>query len=65
MDSEKINEMMKEADSMYTLVQRLDIKPTEGNLQILTGCLGSLRFIYDTLNAMKEAADNERAADAE
>ena len=65
MDGEKIREMMKEADSMYTLIQRLDIKPTEGNLQILTGCLGSLRFIYDTLNEMKEAAEDGRAADAE
>ena len=62
MDGEKIREMMKEADSMFTVIQRLDIKPTEENLRILTGCLGSLRFIYDTL---KEAAENERAADTE
>ena len=58
MDKGLIKQMMAEADSMFTLLQRLDLKPTEGNLQILTGCLGSLKFMYNTL---KEEAEKDGA----
>ena len=59
MDKGKIREMMTEADSMYTVLQRLDLKPTETNLQILTGCLGSLKFIYNTLKEASEDAETD------
>jgi len=55
MDKKKIREMMNEADSMFSVLQRLDIKPTESNLQILTACLGSLKFIYNTLKEAENA----------
>ena len=62
MSEEKKNEVLKEVDSMFNIIQKLDIRPTEYNLQILTGCLGSLRFIYNTV---KEDADNGAEANAE
>ena len=62
MDNDKINELMKEADSMFAIIQKLEIRPTENNLQILSGCLGSLKFIYNTL---KEARDNGAETKAE
>jgi len=55
MEREKADELIKETDSMFTVLQRLDIKPTVNNMQILTGCLESLRFIYD---ALKEEAED-------
>lgn len=55
MEREQIREIMNEADSMFAILQKLDVKPTESNLQILTACLGSLKFIYNTLKEAENA----------
>lgn len=62
MKREQIKELMNEADSMFQILQRLDLKPTEMNLQILTGCLGSLKFIHNTLKEnLEEEPENANA----
>ena len=66
MTTEKINEIQKEAEAMFRLMQQLQAPMTENNIAILNACLGSLKMIGRICEeAKKEAEEDAGEADTE
>ena len=66
MSTEKINEIQKEAEAMFRLMQQMQAPMTENNIAILNACLGSLKMIGRVCEeSKKEAEEDAGEADTE
>lgn len=56
--------MINEIDAIFDILQCLDIKPTQNNVQILNATFNSLRKIHNELEEKENAgAENGKTSD--
>lgn len=66
MNIEKIIEIQNEAQAIFNILQKLQAPMVEGNIAIMSACLGSLKMIGNICEeAKKGAEENAGEADAE
>lgn len=57
MNKTKIEELKREIASVFALLQKIDAPMTENNVVVMNACLGSLKYISNTLNEGEEEKD--------
>lgn len=65
MDKTKIEELKREVSAVFALIQNLDAPMKESNVAIMNSCLGSLKFIDNSLSEMLKGETENGNADAE
>lgn len=59
-----MDEMMNKVNTVFTMLQKLEIQPTEHNLKILVVANQYLREVYEKMKTMQQEAAEAQAPEA-
>ena len=61
MNKAKIEELKREVNAVFTLMQSIDAPMKESNIAIMNSCLGSLKFMSNALDELLKEEDDGNA----
>lgn len=66
MTPEEIKKIQEELNGVFTTIQKIDAPMTENNVAVMNACLGSIKYIYNFIEEIKEKGGSGNGdADAE